>query len=197
MLFTGMATDGGKWPDALYESCIGKIAEGDKDALGALYEGVRDAVFGFALSIVRNAQEAEDVLQDTFVSVYASAGSYRRMGKPMAWILTIAKNLALMKLRERRKTADVSEDEWGIFAADSAASVTSDDKLVLLAAMKRISPEESQVVMLHAVAGFKHREIAELLELPLSTVLSKYNRAIKKLKSALTKDAREEDAHAE
>jgi RNA polymerase sigma-70 factor (ECF subfamily) len=178
-------------PDALYESCIGKIADGDKAALGTLYEHTKSAVYGFALSIVQNAQDAEDVLQDTFVSVFASARSYQRMGKPMAWVLTITRNLALMKIRSRRKTAGLPEEEWSLFIADRA-TVTSEDKLVLAAALKEVTPEESQIIMLHAVAGFKHREIAEVLELPLSTVLSKYNRAIKKLKSVLE----EGDGHA-
>jgi RNA polymerase sigma-70 factor (ECF subfamily) len=180
MLFFSLDME--KKPDVFLESCIGKIAEGDKDALGVLFECTKSAVYGFALSITRNSEDAEDVLQDVFVSIYTHAQSYRRIGKPMAWILTIARNLSLMKMRERKKTADISEDDWERFVADDGR-LTNDDKIVLTAALRAITPEESQIVMLHAVAGFKHREIAELLELPLSTVLSKYNRAIRKLKS--------------
>ena len=61
----------------------------------------------------------------------------------------------------------------------------AEDNLVLTAALQSLKAEESQIVMLYAVAGFKHREIASLLELPLSTVLSKYSRAIRKLKTIL------------
>jgi RNA polymerase sigma-70 factor (ECF subfamily) len=100
----------------------------------------------------------------------------------MAWILTITRNLALMKLRERRKTAEL--EEWSLCIPDDT-TVSSEDKIVLDAALRKITPKESQIVLLHAVAGFKHREIAEVLELPLSTVLSKYNRAVKKLRLAL------------
>ncbi len=184
MLVFGLTAGTGPRPDALYEACIDKIAGGDKAALGALYEQTKSAVYGFALSIVQDAQDAEDVLQDTFVSIYASARSYVKMGKPMAWILTITRNLALMKMRSRKRATVLSSEEWSRFIAAETA-VTSEDKLVLSAALGAITPEESQIVMLHATAGFKHREIAELLELPLSTVLSKYSRAIKKLKSML------------
>ena len=52
-------------------------------------------------------------------------------------------------------------------------------------ALARLSPEERQIVLLHAAAGLKHREIARLLELPLSTVLSKYHRGLKKLKALM------------
>ena len=60
-----------------------------------------------------------------------------------------------------------------------------EDRNVLLACMEQLSDQERQIVILHAVSGFKHREIAALLELPLSTVLSKYNRALKRLRQHL------------
>ena len=59
------------------------------------------------------------------------------------------------------------------------------DRKVLLDALGRISREERQIVLLHAAAGMKHREVAEALELPLATVLSKYNRSMKKLQHIL------------
>jgi RNA polymerase sigma-70 factor (ECF subfamily) len=184
MYFFALASDVTKRPDVFYESCISSIASGDKNALGMLYTNTKAAVYGFALSIVRNAQDAEDVLQDTFVNIYTSAQSYKKMGKPMAWILTITRNLALMKLRARKTIADSFEDDWNLSVADTSA-VPGEDRLMLSMALRSVTPEESQIVMLHAVAGFKHREIAEVLELPLSTVLSKYNRALKKLRKAL------------
>ncbi len=60
-----------------------------------------------------------------------------------------------------------------------------EDRTVLSACMRQLSDGERQIVTLHAVAGFKHREIAAILQMPLATVLSKYNRAIKKLKQHL------------
>ena len=63
--------------------------------------------------------------------------------------------------------------------------VTAEDRLVLYAALYRLTAAERQIVTLHAVSGFLHRECASMLRLPLSTVLSKYNRAIKKLQQAL------------
>ncbi len=186
MLLLYIAPEAGKKPDELYESCILKIAEGDKDALRTLYEHTKSAVYGFALSIAQNMQDAEDIMQDTFVSINVSAHGYKQMGKPLNWMLTITRNLALMKIRARRRLADLAEDDWGLFIAD-AASVPSEDKLVLAAALNSVTPEESQIVILHAITGLKHREIAEILNLPLSTVLSKHSRALKKLRSVLEK----------
>lgn len=75
--------------DAALEDCIARIAGGDKDALADLYNRTRPAVYGFALSIVKNAHDAEDILHDACLQVWNAAGGYRRQGKPMAWVLTI------------------------------------------------------------------------------------------------------------
>ena len=85
-----------------------------------------------------------------------------------------------MKLRQRRRGEVVSIEET---LPDLSSDRISDaeDRLMLEAAFRALSPQECQIVLLHAVSGLKHREIARLMELPLSTVLSKYNRSLKKL----------------
>lgn len=167
------------------EVCIRRAAIGDKTALCDLYEQTKSDVYGFALSILKNAYDAEDVLQDTYIRIYTSAGSYKPYGKPMAWILTIARNLSLMKLRDAKRTVNMQDEDWERYFWEKPG-FTSEDRMVLSAAIKTLSSEECQIVMLHAVSGFKHREIAQLLEIPLSTTLSKYSRAIKKLEKQFT-----------
>lgn len=166
------------------DECIYAMAAGDSSGLAALYEKASPAVYGFALSILKNRQDAEDVLQDCFISAYGGAAGYRSHGKPMAWLLTIARNLCMQKLRERKRTSDIPEEDWERYL-ESLDRVTPEDKIVLSECMRTLTDEERQIVVLHAVGGFKHREIAELTELPLSTVLSKYSRAIKKLRKHL------------
>lgn len=169
------------------ESLIAAIANGDKNALAKLYELTKTAVFGFALSILRDRYDAEDILHDTYVTLYNAATEYRPMGKPMAWILTITRNLCLMKLRKDKRNESQPEDTWE--PPDPRDRITSStDRIVLETAMETLSDEERQIVMLHAVAGQKHREIALILDLPLSTTLSKYSRALSKLRNQLKED---------
>ena len=85
-----------------------------------------------------------------------------------------------MKLRSQKRYADIPDYEWDAIADDNA-EFGSEDRMVLKAALTNLNSEESQIVLLHAVSGLKHREIAEMLDMPLATVLSKYNRSIKKL----------------
>ena len=170
-------------PDVL-EGLMAEVAAGDQEALGELYHRARTAVYGLALSILRHGHDAEDVTQDTFVRVWERADQYRPQGTPMAWLLSIARNLALMKLRERARTQDLPPEDWESFSIESH-DVNTEDRTVLTAALSALSEEERQIVMLHVTAGLKHRELAQLLELPLSTVLSKYRRALLKLKQRL------------
>ena len=169
------------------EALLGSIAQGDQDALAALYDHARGAVYGLALSYLKNGHDADDVTQATFVRVWEKAPLYKPQGSPMAWVLTIARNLALMRLRERGKTAELEQEDWDSLSIPSPA-VSVEERHVLHAALTALDDTERQVILLHAVSGLKHREIAELLEIPLATALSKYHRGLKKLKSKLEGD---------
>lgn len=169
------------------EELLAEVARGDKDALADLYRQTHHAVYGVALSICRNIQDAEDVAQEVYLRVYRHAERYTAAGRPIAWLSAIARNLARMRLRERNKVTLMEPEEWSQLWEDRPA-VTPEDRMVLAAVMGRLTDEERQIVAAHAVAGLKHREIARLLELPLSTVLSKYARALNKLRQALKED---------
>lgn len=169
--------------DDIIENYIEKIAEGSKAALSLLYEQTHSAVYGFALSILKNRQDAEDVEHDTYIQVWRAASRYVPEGKPLAWIFTITRNLALMRLRERKRVVAVSPEDWQSMFADETAA-DQENRQILELLLETLSDEERQIVVLHAMTGLKHREIAELLQLGLPTVLSKYNRALKKLRKA-------------
>ena len=184
MLFMTLATSEYSEAEAI-EALLAQIARGDKAALGELYERTHAAVFGFAMSMCCSSPaDAEDILHDTYLAVFSSAGQYKARGKPMAWIMTIAKNLARMRIRKAGRQSDIADEDWERYLAAKDA-VTPDERILLQTAMKILSDTEQQIVMLHAVAGVKHREIAAILDMPTATVLSKYSRAVKKLRTAM------------
>lgn len=166
---------------------LAAVARGDQDSLAELYHRTRAAVYAMALSILKNTHDAQDVTQDTFVRIWDSAPQYRSRGTPMAWILTITRNLARMKLRQGARETELEEMEWEAIPAD-AQGLTPEDRQLLQTALAALFPTERQVVLLHAVTGLKHREIAEVLQLPLATVLSKYHRSLRKLKEWMKGD---------
>ena len=162
------------------DSWIEKTAQGDRDALTKLYRATATSVYSYALSILKNRYDAEDVLHDCFITVQTAAGNYRRQETPMAWLLTITRNLCLKQLRSQSRTISLYSDDLLV-----APGSDPEEKLLIRSCMEDLSQEEQQIVILHAVAGFRHWEIARHLGLKIGTVLSKYHRAIRKLKSNL------------
>jgi len=169
------------------DSLVLQIAEGNKEALATLYTATKSAVYGFALSILKNPHSAEDVMQETYLHIYQNAYWYRPQGKPMAWIFTIVRNLALMKLRDESARETPTDLE---LLPETSQDKTQDslNRMMLRAALKILSDEERQIVILFSVSGLKHREIAEILHIPISTELTKYHRALNKLKNHLQKE---------
>ena len=173
---------GGCKPD---EALICAVADGSMAAFQELYEQASRAVYGYALSIVKNRYDAEDIMQDTFIKVREAAHLYRAQGTPMAWLLTITKNLAYMKFRADARTVcseqPEPEDEPDLSGIGAAL-----DRMVLKAALSQLDEQERQIIILHAVSGLKYREISDMMGLPLGSVLSKSHRSLKKLQQYLS-----------
>ncbi len=163
------------------------IAGGEREALAELYQRTRSAVYGLALSYLKNAHDAQDLTQDVYVQVWDCAEQYRLTGSPMGWLLAVCRNLCLMRLRREERHAALSEEEWDAIPARECG-LDADERALLQGALASLTDEERRIVLLHAVTGLKHREIAALLELPLPTILSKYHRALKKMRSFLEGD---------
>jgi len=163
------------------------VAAGSQDDLAELYRRTRTAVYGLALSYLRNAHDAQDLTQDVFVHIWDTAGQYRPTGSPVGWILAVCRNLCLMRLRHTERHAVLSEAEWDAIPQQETG-LTTEERTLLQHVLSRLGEEERRIVLLHAVTGLKHREIAALLELPLPTVLSKYHRAIRKMRADLEGD---------
>lgn len=164
-----------------------RIAGGEREALAELYQHTRLAVYGLALSYLKNVQDAQDLTQDVYVQVWNCAEQYCPSGSPIGWLLTVCRNLCLMHLRREKKNAALSEEEWNAIPVQECG-LDADERALLQHALALIGEEERRIVMLHAVTGMKHREIAAVLEMPLATVLSKYHRALKKMRIFLEGD---------
>lgn len=170
--------------DARAEEYIRKMADGDVSAMGELYELIQTDVYAYALSKTANRELAEDIAHDTLVSVWKNAKQYTPHGKPLAWIFTIELNLIRKNLNHNRRYVQFDESIANeADDADFTENVINNEFLRQLLAL--LNEEERELIALHAVSGLKFREIAKLLGKPLSTVLSKYNRAIKKLQAEI------------
>lgn len=170
------------------ESLIARIGMDDEEAFLELYQSINKPLFAFILGLVADFHEAEDILQETYLKIRAAAHLYQPQGKPMAWIFTIARNLARMHFRQSQRVADESIediDAEGLFSSE----MDHQDRIVMKNLLEKLDEDERTIILLHAVSGYKHREIAQYLEKPISTVLSRYNRGIKKLRKILEQAA--------
>ena len=151
-----------------------KVADGDNEAFARLYDEVKKGVFAFAYSYLRCAADAEDVTEEVFFAVKRKAYLYRSGTDARAWIFQIAKNLSLDELRRRKRRAEPLEE------AGEPAVPPRLPALDLLT--KCLDETEREIGLLHAVWGYKHREIAQMKGMPLGTVTWKYNAALEKLR---------------
>lgn len=168
----------------IIENAIVRLANGDVDAMDILYSTIKTDVYAFALSKVYNKNDADDILQDTFVRIYENAKLYVPLGKPMAWVFTVELNI-INRYFQLKSRYDVLNDETIIHdivdeSNDSKNNEVQDEYLIML--LESLDEFEREVISLHLVSDLKFREIAEMLNKPLSTILSKYNRAIKKMR---------------
>lgn len=168
---------------------IRRIAADDRAALGELYEQYKNAVYGLSLAVLKNRSDAEDVMQNVFIRIWDSAGTYRRGEDAGAWVMTITRNLALDKLRGRKYMTDIMEMADTLSGGDEISPQI--DRMLLDHLLAALDCSERQIVMLHAVGGYTHREIARILGRPCATVRWKYGNAVKKLQAYMTK----EDSH--
>lgn len=167
------------------DKIISKIAQRDSKAFEELYNKSSAAIFGLAMTILTNQHDAEDVVQETFISIYNNAHKYEGKGKAMAWIFTITRNHALQKIREKKKMSTVDIDELPISSEDNNVIDEIHKEQLVDILLKELKDDERQIVVMHAMSNVKHKDIAKVMNLPLSTVLSKYRRAIQKLKNRM------------
>lgn len=181
MLYLGLYDHVKEDENSIYDGLLKRVAEKDSKALSELYGKSYKKVYAFVLSVLKNRHDAEDVTSDVYVRLFTFAGSYKG-GKPMAWIFTVARNLCMEKFRNRKKQLSVEDAD--IFSQD-AYCYSPDDRIVLEATLEKLSEEERQIVVLRAVSDLKFKEIAAITALPTATVITKYSRALAKLKKLL------------
>lgn len=167
------------------ETLFPEISSGNKNAFTKLYQITDKVIFAYILSILKNTEDTKDVMQETYLKILSAAHLYQPQGKPLAWMFTIARNLSLMHIRKNNKHVEV-EPMYLENRQDLSYMEYTDERLVLEAALNILSEREHQMILLHTMAGWKHKEIASYMDLTLSNTIKIYNRALKKIKKYLS-----------
>ena len=170
---------------------IARIAKGDPDALGELYDRYGRVVFGVLYRMLASPEAAEEVVQDAFHSVWRQAGSYRtERGSVRTWLLAISRNAAIdwRRTKGRRVERETAIDE----AAGLTDDARVDDQVItslraerVRAAVNGLPDEQREVLDLAFWSGLSQTEIAEKTGTPLGTVKSRVRLGMTKLRDRL------------
>ncbi|MEG0360576.1 MAG: RNA polymerase sigma factor [Longicatena sp.] len=168
------------------ERLMEQIANGDEEAFTTLYNNTSKAIYSYILSLVKDHHLAQDFMQDTYLSIRQSISLYQPYQKPMAWIFRIARNHVYSYFRTQQQKGNNEYHDERLYEAQSYSIEENKlDKVVLQTALQKLNEKERTVIILNVINGYKFREIACYLELPLGSVLASYHRGIRKLKSNL------------
>ena len=166
------------------ERKIAALRQGYGSAFDYIYEHTHRSAYFAILYIVRDKMYAEDLLQETFVKAVASLPQYTAGTNFTAWLCTIAKSLALnhVKKYKREIPTDFEADAYKFGSGEAEIPYIFD------LAARVLAEDEYEILMLCQVSGYKRREVAEMLGMPIGTVTWKNNEALKKLKKIIEKE---------
>jgi len=139
-----------------------------------IYEEYFDRVYYKVLSVVKNDDDAEDICQETFISVYKNLSKFREESNIYTWIYRIAINKTYDFFKKRKIEFEINDDVLSL-----PEDINFDTKVILQEKLKLISEKEREIVILKDIYGYKLKEIAEMKDMNLSTVKSVYYKALK------------------
>jgi RNA polymerase sigma factor (sigma-70 family) len=171
----------------MHNDLIARCRTGDRDAHYKLYTLYSKAMFNVGYRITRNEEEAEDVLQEAFISAFRSLDSYRGDATFGAWLKRIVVNKALNALGKRKHEIIPEDDaQWDIAEEESTPEYREDLTVERVKeGIEKLPDGYRTVLSLYLLEGYDHQEIGEILGISESTSKSQLNRAKSKLKELL------------
>lgn len=141
-----------------------------------IYDEYFDRVYYKILSSVKNSEDAEDIAQEVFISVYKNLSKFRADSKIYTWIYRIAINKTYDFFRKKKLDLELNEE---ILNIEDGSDLNG--KMIIQENLKKLNKEEKEILLLKDVYGYKLREIADLKNRNISTIKSIYYKALKNL----------------
>jgi RNA polymerase sigma-70 factor (ECF subfamily) len=163
---------------------------GDTLAMSAIYDHFKSSLYGLAFRYTRNHAVAEDLLQDIFVKVFSNIHTLDNDNTFVGWLYRIAVNTCLSYLRTHKRIyrKEVPLDDVEAYITHKSTHKPEDMmNKTLDAAIQRLSPRLKSVFMLHDIQGFKHEEVAQIMECSVGTSKSQLFKARMKIREYLKK----------
>jgi RNA polymerase sigma-70 factor (ECF subfamily) len=170
---------------------VDQLLKRDDKAFQWLYEHYSAALYGVLLKIVREEEQAQDLMQEVFIKIWNNLSSYdTQKGRLFTWMLNIARNTAIDSIRSGKAMSrpasaqTISTDDEGTYTVDRQYAVPPEntDAIGLKEVVDKLRPDRRQLIDLVYFNGYTHEEAAEELSLPLGTVKTRIRSALQELK---------------
>jgi len=173
------------------QSLLREAASGDREAFKSIVLHYQQQVFLLAYSILRNKEDAMDIVQETFMRLYQKLDVYEQEGNFRGWLLQIAKNLCIDYYRKhyaRRREMESEKplDELVLVSSDRSSNpLSSDLRRTVSRGLEQLADRQRLVFVMKHYNGLDYREIAEILNIRLGTVKSLHFKAVRNLRRLL------------
>lgn len=170
------------------QTLVARLHAGDKTVIADLYDAYSATLYGVVTKILRDEEEANDVLQEAFVSIWKYGKSFDAGRSSLfTWMLNIARNKAIDKLRAKKRKGEIQNVGDNVYLFETGNSTEHNTDTIGLTEMVDELDEEKRVLIDMAYfGGYTQQELAEKLEVPLGTVKTRMRAAMKELRKRFT-----------
>jgi len=171
-------------------AALARVAAGDRAALRIVYQDTSAKLFGVCLRILNDRGEAEDVLQDVYVTVWRKAGSFDpARASPITWLVAIARNRAIDLLRRKTEVSIEEEPEAMEIAAETpnplARREMTEELKRLLACLGQLEEDRRRMVLLAYYSGQSREQLAAQFDAPANTIKTWLRRSLLQIRECL------------
>jgi RNA polymerase sigma-70 factor, ECF subfamily len=158
--------------------------DGDRESFRYLVERYQNQAIGHATAVLGSREDAQDAVQEAFVDAFRALDKFDSSRRFYPWFYVLLRNRCLKMLAAYGRQNTVSIEETVILAPGNESSI--EDTLTLEAALLALTPEDRELLTLKYLDGLSYAELAELLQIPRGTVMSRLFYARKQLQANLT-----------
>lgn len=163
-----------------FDKYIPLLKEKNEEAFEIVYQQTKKLVYIIIVGIIKDRSEVEDIMQDTYITMLEKINQYRLGTSFQNWLLTIARNKAIDHYRKKQRELLIDEEIEDIVLPKTEA--IGEKNILVEEMLNLLQPIEKTIFLFRNLENLKNREIAEILDLPLGTVLWHYSNAVKKIK---------------
>ncbi len=169
-------------------SALAEISDGNTHAVTVIYERMGRQILSLGRAVTGSQSSGEDVLQETVLKIIENIHTYRKDGNAKAWVMAIARNTAIdMKNRSSRLGTDSDTDRSELEDGREYdfSSTKQSEIMDVMSALSRLDDTDREIVVMKAMSGLKHKDIAKLLGITVDASKKRYRRALEKLRTLI------------